>query len=133
MVKDFVKDCDEMGFLSSWKLTESIKQAREQRQKDIKHVQGSGKEKEFKKKELMHNIDELSRDFDSLTARERKEKGRAIVEDIVDYGFLKDFTKSGAVEVSAAEGDDGNQVQRLGQGSHCGQPETHREPADGPH
>mmetsp|Transcript_13008 Transcript_13008/g.24636 ORF Transcript_13008/g.24636 Transcript_13008/m.24636 type:complete len:799 (+) Transcript_13008:69-2465(+) len=109
MVKDFVKDCDEIGFMSSWKLTESIKQSREDRKKDIKKVLGNSKEKAYKKKELLFNIGELEKNFEALSPSQRKEKGMQLVQDIVDYGFLKEFTKGGNVEVSASEGGDGNQ------------------------
>ncbi|QDZ23721.1 hypothetical protein HOP50_11g62610 [Chloropicon primus] len=108
MVKEFVKDCDEMGFMSSWKLTQSIQKASEERKKDIKRVQGSSKEKAFKKKELIYGIDELHKNFDSLSPAERREQGMALVQDITDYGFLKEFTKDGNVEVAAVEGGSSN-------------------------
>ena len=109
MVKEFVKDCDEMGFMSSWKLTQSIKKAAEDRKKEIKKVSSNSKDKAYKKKELLYTIDELHKDFDALTPDERREKGRALVQDIVDYGFLKEFTKAGNVEVSADESGDKDQ------------------------
>jgi len=108
MVKDFVKDCDELGFMSSWKLTEGIKKATEDRKKDIKRVQGSSKEKDFKRKELLFGIDELHREFDGLSPAERSEKGMSLVQDITDYGFLKEFAKEGSIEVMAAESGDAN-------------------------
>lgn len=111
MIKDFVKDCEETGFMSSWKLTQNLQKAEEERRKDIKKVSNSSKEKEFKKKELLYSIDQLHQKFDTLTPSERREKGQAIVRDISDYGFLKEFTKKGNVEVSAS--DSGDRDERI--------------------
>merc|ERR1711934_1045797 len=103
MVKDFVKDCDDIGFMSSWKLTETMKKASEDRNKDIKRVQSSSKDKKFKKQELLFTMDDLHKNFDAYTPRERREKGMQVIQDITDYGFLKEFTKDGAKAPVKAE------------------------------
>merc|ERR1712157_133496 len=83
----------------------------EERKKDIKKVKSSKKDREFKKKELEHTIRELNTQFYSLSPTERKEKGQTLARDIVDYGFLKEFTKKGHVEVKASE--KGNRNERI--------------------
>ena len=108
MIKTFIKDCEDLGMVSAWKLARDMQAADKRRDKEIKTVTSDTKAKKVKRMELMYRLNSLQKDFYQLSPEVRHERGMTLAQDIADFGFMKDFVKAGEVEV-ARMGEGGKQ------------------------
>ena len=101
----FLEDLDVKHGSSASKFVKEMYKKESMRKSAILDARRDRGYRRVKRQELDRRIAALKETFYSLSPTERREENFEILSDVVDFGMLKDFMKTGAVVVTGEDGD----------------------------